>query len=151
MTANGEQRSPSASELMHQPLLLFDGTCGFCAASVQLVLRHDRRGTVRFAPLEGPTGRRILGRHPDLAAVDSVVWVDDPDGAGERVLTRSTAALRVARYLGGAWHLARVGWVVPRVLRDALYDLIARHRHRLSAAADACAPPPPEERHRFLA
>jgi predicted DCC family thiol-disulfide oxidoreductase YuxK len=132
------------------PILLYDGTCGFCAASVQLVLRHDPRGTLRFAPLQGVTGHRILARHPELAGVDSVVWVDDPDGPAEQVATRSTAALRVARYLGGAWHLLRLGWIVPRPMRDAVYDLIARHRHRIPFQADACALPAPEVRERFL-
>jgi predicted DCC family thiol-disulfide oxidoreductase YuxK len=132
------------------PLLLYDGSCGFCAASVQLVLRHDRRGTLRFAPLQGTTGQRILARHPELARVDSVVWVDDADGPAEAVAMRSAAALRTARYLGGAWHLTRVGWIVPRPIRDAVYDLIARHRHKLPFQADACALPAPEVRERFL-
>jgi len=135
---------------MQSPLLLYDGTCGFCAASVQLVLRHDRRGTLRFAALQGITGQEILARHPELAAVDSVVWVDDPGGPGEQLATRSGAALRTARYLGGAWHLMRLGWIVPRPIRDALYDLVARHRHKLPFRADACALPAPEVRERFL-
>ena len=115
-----------------------------------MVLRHDRRGTLRFAPLQGVTGQRILARHEQLAAVDSVVWVDDPDGPAERVAVRSAAALRVARYLGGAWHLMCLGWIVPRPLRDAIYDLIARHRHRIPFRADVCALPAPEVRERFL-
>lgn len=132
------------------PILLYDGTCGFCAASVQWVLRHDRVGTLRFAPLQGITGRRIIARHPALAAVDSVVWVDDADGTDELVATQSTAALHVARYLGGWWHIARAGWLVPRILRDALYDLVARHRHRIPFSVDACPLPAPDVRDRFL-
>lgn len=135
---------------MPAPLLLYDGTCGFCAASVQLVLRHDRRGTLRFAPLQGVTGQEILARHPELAAVDSVLWVDDPGGPNEQLSSRSTAALRTARYLGGAWHLMRIGWIAPRPIRDAVYDLIARNRHRIPFQADVCALPAPEVRHRFL-
>ena len=133
------------------PVLLYDGTCGFCAASVRLVLRHDRAGTLRFAPLQGAMGAAVRRRHPELERADSVVWVepDGPAGPGV-VLTRTDAALRIARYLGGWWHLARVGWLVPRPLRDAAYDLVARHRHRLLAGGPACLVPGPEVRARFL-
>ena len=131
-------------------LLLYDGDCGVCAASVQLVLRHDRRRTLRFASLQGATGTALRARHPALAAVDSVLWVEPaPDGRGERVLVRSAAALRVARYLGGWWRvLGALGWLVPRPVRDAAYDLIARHRMRLRAPA--CLLPDAGERARFV-
>ena len=116
-------------------MLLYDGTCGFCAESVQLVLRHDRRRTLRFALLQGLFGSAIRDRYPALNGVDSVVWVEPGTGGHDgRVLVRSDAALRVARYLGGWWHLARVARLLPRPIRDAGYDLIARHRHRLLGA-----------------
>ena len=133
------------------PVLLYDGTCGFCADSVQLVLRHDQRQVLRFAPLQGAFGAAVRSRHPELAQVDSVVWVEAPDGgAAERVLVRSDAALRVAQYLGGWFRLARVAGVLPRPVRDAVYDLIARHRHRLSGDGPSCLVPGPEVRSRFL-
>jgi predicted DCC family thiol-disulfide oxidoreductase YuxK len=133
------------------PVLLYDGTCGFCAESVQLVLRHDRRRTLRFAALQGAFGVDVRARHPELARVDSVVWVDPPlAGQAERVLVRSDAALRVARYLGGWFHLARLAAVLPRPLRDAGYDLVARHRHRLLSDGPSCLIPAPEVRGRFL-
>ena len=133
------------------PVLLYDGTCGFCADSVQLVLRHDRRKTLRFAPLQGALGARVREQHPELEGVDSMVWVElDAAGDPARVLTRSDAGLRIARYLGGWWRLAGAGYVVPRRLRDAAYDLVARHRHRLRAGGPACLVPRPEDRARFL-
>ena len=133
------------------PVLLYDGTCGFCAESVQLVLRHDRRRTLRFAALQGQFGEAVRARHPELRRIDSVVWVD-PAASGKpgRVLVRSDAALQVARYLGGWWRLLEVGRLVPRPVRDAAYDLIARHRHTLSGGGPACLVPAPEERERFL-
>jgi predicted DCC family thiol-disulfide oxidoreductase YuxK len=132
------------------PILLYDGSCGFCQASVQWVLRRDRHRTLRFAPLQGVAGTAILARHPALDGADSVVWVDDPGGALERVAIKSGAARRILGYLGGRWGLLRVCWVVPRVIRDGIYDLIARHRHRIPIGADACLLPGPEERARFL-
>lgn len=133
------------------PVLLYDGTCGFCAGSVQLVLRHDRRRTLRFASLQGEFGVAVRGRHPELARADTVAWVDPPaEGRGERVLLRSDAALKVAAYLGGWFHLARLAAVFPRPLRDAAYDLVARHRHQLSGDGPSCLIPAPEARARFL-
>ncbi len=130
------------------PLLLYDGTCGFCNATVRLILRYDRKGILRFAALESARGRGILAEHPELEGVDSVVWIE-AGGSGSRVITRSAAALRVAAYLGGVWRLALVGSVIPAPLRDRLYDLVARHRHRLARGAARCVTPPAEARHRF--
>jgi predicted DCC family thiol-disulfide oxidoreductase YuxK len=80
-----------------------------------------------------------------------MIWVEAAGAAAqERVFVRSAAALRVARYLGGMWTFALAAWLVPRTLRDAAYDVLARHRHRLPGAADACFVPAPEERARFL-
>jgi predicted DCC family thiol-disulfide oxidoreductase YuxK len=133
------------------PILLYDGTCGFCAESVQFVLRHDRRGLLRFAALDSGFARGILARHPELARVDSMVWFEPPhDGAGERLFTRSAAALRVAGYLGGAWRIAAVASLLPRFLRDSLYNLVARHRHQLVGGERQCLVPSPDQRARFL-
>ena len=131
-------------------MLLYDGTCGFCAASVQFVLRRERQHTLRFAALESEAGREVRARHSQLAGVDSMIWVDAPGTAAERVLLRSDAALRVARYLGGPWRLSAIGRLVPRLLRDGLYDLVARHRHRLISESAQCYLPPPAVRARFL-
>lgn len=131
------------------PVLLYDGTCGLCAASVQFVLRHDRRGTLRFAPLQGRFAGEVIARHPELGPVDSVVWVEPAqDGTAERVLIRSDAALRAVEYLGGWWSLLRAGRAVPKPLRDAIYDFVARHRHQFTRAH--CLLPEPGVRHRFV-
>jgi predicted DCC family thiol-disulfide oxidoreductase YuxK len=140
--------------LMESPrsVLLYDGTCGFCAESVQLILRHERQRTLQFAALDSTFGRAVLARHPELAVVDSVLWYEPAHGdASERLLTRSAAALRVARYLGGAWRLTTVAGLIPRVFRDSLYDLVARHRHNLAGGAQQCLVPSPDQRARFLA
>ena len=80
-----------------------------------------------------------------------MIWVEPAaDSRPERVFVRSEAGLRVARYLGGPWRLAAVARLVPRVLRDAAYDLVARHRHRLTRDTDRCVIPPAAARERFL-
>jgi predicted DCC family thiol-disulfide oxidoreductase YuxK len=137
------------TDLPPGPVLLYDGACGFCSAVVQLVLRRDRRGTLRFASLQGAYAHDLIARHSELADVDSLVWAE-ASVRGERVFVRSEAGLRLARYLAGPWHLALTIWLLPRFLRDSAYDMVARHRHRLGGPPDACFVPPPEVRARFL-
>lgn len=118
---------------------------------MQFVLSRERPGgTLRFARLEGPLGTALRSRHPELATIDSVLWYEPATvSSPERLLWRSRGALRVARYLGGIWRLlASLGALVPRPLRDAVYDWIARHRHEL--AADACLIPTPDQKARFI-
>jgi predicted DCC family thiol-disulfide oxidoreductase YuxK len=118
---------------------------------VQFVLKRERRRRdLRFARLEGPLGVSLRERHPELAAIDSLIWYEPASpGSRERLLWQSRGALRVARYLGGVWGvLGSLGMIVPRSLFDAGYAWIARHRHEL--AADACLLPTPEQRQRFI-
>jgi len=131
------------------PVLLYDGVCGFCNKSVQMILDHDRRGEMRFAALQSDYGRAVIGRHPELRDVDSVVYVEKTPG-GERIFVRSDAALKVAAYLGGFWKLFLAAKIMPRRLRDYFYDLFARNRYRVFGKYDTCLLPPPEVRARFL-
>ncbi len=131
------------------PVLLYDGVCGFCNKTVQMILDRDRRGLMRFAALQSDYGRAVVARHPELRGVDSVVYVE-PAAGGERVYVRSDAALKVASYLGGLWKVLLAARLVPRVLRDYFYDLFARNRYRFFGKYDACLLPPPEVRARFL-
>lgn len=136
----------SASD--REPLILYDGVCKLCHAAVRFVLARDRQARFRFAALDSPAARARLaaaGVPRPEALGDSVVLID---GAGIHV--RSTAALRIARALGFPWSLAFVAIVVPRPLRDALYDAIARRRYRWFGRDDACPVPPPDVADRFL-
>jgi predicted DCC family thiol-disulfide oxidoreductase YuxK len=132
------------------PVLLYDGVCGFCNKTVQMILDRDRRGTMRFAALQSVYGQAIVARHAELRDVDSVVFVENPRDGAERVYVRSEAALRVAKYLGGAWKIFLAAKIIPKRLRDFLYDLFARNRYKLFGKYDSCMLPPPEVRSRFL-
>lgn len=132
-------------------MLLYDGSCGFCARSVQFVLRHERRRrTLRFASLQGPYGAEVRARHAELDSVDSIIWYEPPGASrAERVLVRSDAILELLSYLGGGWRLlGGLGRLVPRGARDLAYDLVARYRRRL-ASNDVCVLPTPAQRARF--
>jgi predicted DCC family thiol-disulfide oxidoreductase YuxK len=135
---------------MPAPILLFDGECGLCNRVVQRVLRADRRGTLRFATLEGRFGRDLWARHPGLAGVDSMAWVEPgPDAGDERVFVRSEAVLRLADYLGFPWRALTVSRLIPRVWRDRLYDWVARRRYGWFALVPTCSIPRAESRERF--
>jgi predicted DCC family thiol-disulfide oxidoreductase YuxK len=129
------------------PVLLFDGVCNLCDAAVRFVIERDPPpATFRFAALQSETGRALLGRFGlPVDALDTVVLLD-----GERAFTRSSAGLRVLARLGLPWSLLAVLLVVPRPLRDAAYDWIARNRYRWFGRRETCLVPTPEVRSRFL-
>jgi len=138
--------SPLGTQLEEAGLiLLFDGTCALCHGVVKWILRRDRSGTMCFAPLDSAIGREALRRLPSLAGVDSVVLLHR-----EGAWIKSTAALEVARYVGGPWSVALLGYLVPRPWRDALYDYVARTRFARFGRAEACDLPTPETRTRFI-
>ena len=130
------------------PLLLYDGVCGFCNKSVQMILAKDKRGTLRFAPLQSKLGKEIIAQH-HLEDIDSVVFVDRSSGK-EEIAVRSSAALKIAAYLGGWWRFFAVFKIVPRPLRDFFYDLFAKYRYRLFGKHDSCLLPAPQVRARFI-
>jgi predicted DCC family thiol-disulfide oxidoreductase YuxK len=132
------------------PVLLYDGVCGFCNKTVQMILDHDRRGTMRFAALQSDYGQSIVARHAELRDVDSVVFVEPADEGAERVYVRTEAALCVAKYLGGAWKIFLAAKIIPKPLRDFFYNLVARYRYKIFGKYDSCMLPPPEVRSRFL-
>ena len=147
--ADEHRQAESAAAGAH--LVLFDGVCGLCDRLVQFLLEHDRRGVFRFAPLQGPTGKSAVersgGNPEDLTTF--YVWANFRTPHA-RVLVKSDAALFVARELSWPWKGVAVARVVPRVLRDALYDLIARTRYRLFGRYEVCLAPRPEFRGRFM-
>jgi len=134
------------------PILLYDGVCGLCNRFVQFILRRDHAAVFRFAALESPLAAQILQRHGASATpLETVYVVVDPQQTAERLLARSDAAIFVLATLGGIWAVAAtVCRVVPRPLRDAVYDLVARNRYPVFGKFDACPLPDPRHRPRFL-
>lgn len=128
------------------PILLFDGVCNLCQASVQWVLRRDKAGIFRFASLQSDTGQQQLARfNLDGENFDTVVLV-----VGSRIYTRSGAALEILRRLGIPWSIFSVLVYIPRPIRDAVYNWIARNRYRWFGQKQECWLPRPEWSDRFL-
>ena len=127
-------------------VVLFDGVCNLCNGSVRFIIERDPRARFQFAPLQSPAADRLIGAQVDRASLpDSIVLVDDG-----RLYVRSSAALRIARGLRFPWPLAWIFIVVPRPIRDWVYDLIARHRYAWFGRRDECMVPTPDVRSRFL-
>jgi predicted DCC family thiol-disulfide oxidoreductase YuxK len=127
-------------------VVLFDGVCNFCNGSVQFVMPRDPAGYFQFAALGTEPATRVLrAAHVDGPLPDSMVLVEDG-----QVFTRSDAALRIARRLTFPWPLFWGLVVVPRALRDAVYDVIARHRYRWFGKRESCLIPKPGYADRFL-
>ena len=132
-------------------LVLYDGVCGLCDHFVQFLLRIDGHDQLRFAALQGPIGTDILkqaGRTTD--ALSTVIVVADYQSPSPRLLYRSDAALFAIASAGGIYAAARALRIVPRFLRDAVYNLIARSRYRIFGRFDACPLPRPATRAKFL-
>jgi len=128
------------------PILLFDGVCNLCNGVVQFVIKYGSKNTLRFAALQSETGQQIL-KHFNLPKEDifSVILVEN-----EKVYLRSSAALRMYKNMGGLWSLMYLFIIIPRPIRDAVYNLIAKNRYKWFGEKESCMIPTPELKSRFL-
>lgn len=133
------------------PVVLYDGVCGLCNGLVQFILKRDVENRFRFASLQSDFAATLLQRHgADSRELDTFYVVIDYGQPRERVLMRSDAILHVVNTLGGIWKLAGVGRILPKVLRDGMYKVVARNRYRVFGKHESCMLPSPEHRAKFL-
>ena len=129
-----------------QPLVLFDGVCNFCSGSVNFLIKQDKGKKLKFAPLQSAAAQALLpARGLNNHALNSFILIE-----GQNAYVRSTAALRLLSYLPWYWQWARLFWIVPRFIRDAVYNLIAQNRYRWFGKKDNCIVPDAAVRSRFL-
>jgi predicted DCC family thiol-disulfide oxidoreductase YuxK len=127
-------------------VLLFDGECNLCNASVQWVLKHDHQAYFKFASLQSPIGQQFLSTYRlHLPSLETVVLIDD-----NQAFTYSDAPLRVMQKLGFPWSMGVVLRIIPRFLRDGVYRWVARNRYRWFGRTAQCWLPRPEWKDRFL-
>lgn len=132
-----------------QNIILYDGVCVLCHRTVRWLLRIDKQGTLRFAPLQGRFAQTVPLQPPG-APSDSVVYVTGYGGEQMRIFSRSDAIIRSIADLGGAWRAILVLKIIPLRVRDALYTFVVRHRYRWFGKYPSCQLPvgvPPD---RFL-
>ena len=140
------RRDPSVPDFADdRPLFIFDGVCVLCSSGVRWLIRRDKAGRFRFATAQSPLGRAIYA-HYGIEMDETYLLLDHG-----RVYIKSDGYLRIAANLGGFYAaLAGLARLIPRALRDAAYDLVARHRYRWFGKTDYCALIPPEVKERVL-
>jgi predicted DCC family thiol-disulfide oxidoreductase YuxK len=128
------------------PVVLFDGVCNLCNATVVFIIQRDAAARFRFASLQSDAARTLLaGLAAPSDLPDSIVLIEDG-----RLFTRSSAILRIAKGLRFPWPLAYAFMIIPRPLRDWVYSLIAARRYRWFGKRETCMVPTAELRQRFL-
>jgi predicted DCC family thiol-disulfide oxidoreductase YuxK len=139
------------SEPAVNPIVLYDGVCGLCNRAVQFLLKHDRQDRFRFASLQSDFAVNLLKRHGiDPTTLDTVYAVVNHDEANEQLLAKSDAFLLFGKVLGGIWNVVRLGRIMPRPVRNWLYDLVAANRYRVFGKSESCVLPDPAYKHKFL-
>lgn len=127
-------------------IIMFDGVCNLCNRMVQFIIRHDPYARFYFVSLQSENGRLLLKQAGVPATkFNSVVYLNE-----ERYFLRSTAILHILRDLGGGWRLLYIFMAVPRFIRDAVYDTVARMRYRIWGKRPECIIPSEDIRERFL-
>ncbi len=129
-----------------KPVILFDGVCNLCNRFVQFVIRYDNKQKFLFSSLQSGYVAELAKKIPGpVTSPKTIILLE-----GSRFYMRSSAVLRIARQLIFPWNLFYVFMFVPRLLRDSMYNLIARNRYRLFGKRETCMIPTPELRERFL-
>lgn len=142
-TPEAERTAPAP---VKAPVVFFDGVCGLCNASIDFILKRDRAGVFRFAPLQGETAAAALTA-ADIQSLNSLVLRDEQG----RTYRRSSAIWRILWRLGPGMRLLGMSlWCIPKPLRDLGYRMISANRYRMFGKKDACRLPTPAERARFL-
>jgi predicted DCC family thiol-disulfide oxidoreductase YuxK len=138
-------------ESLPNTIVLYDGVCGLCNRAVQFLLKRDRHDRFRFASLQSDFAATLLQRHGiDHTNLDTVYAVVNHGETNEKLLAKGDAFLFFAKVLGGVWSVSRLGRVIPRPIRNWLYDFVAANRYRVFGKAESCMLPDAASRHKFL-
>jgi predicted DCC family thiol-disulfide oxidoreductase YuxK len=128
-----------------QPIIFFDDVCGICNTFVNVMLKADRRGIFKFAPLQGETAKRLLPPLSNDPKDWSMIYLDE-QGMHDQL----DASMAVYRRLGGLWTILSWGRFVPKFIATPCYRIFARNRYKVFGKRDACRVPSAAERARFL-
>jgi predicted DCC family thiol-disulfide oxidoreductase YuxK len=126
-------------------IILFDGVCNLCSGAVQFILKRDHKKQFVFASLQSEIGQQLLLKNKVNTSVETIILLQN-----DKWFSQSTAALEIARKLSGAWPLFYAFIIIPRFVRDGVYDWISRNRYKFFGKKDTCMIPSPEWRNRFL-
>ena len=129
-----------------QPIILFDGVCNFCNGSVNFIIKRNSKTPILFAALQSEAGQRLLREYKlPVNKMESILLIEQG-----KAYMQSTAALRICRYLRGLWPLCYGFIIVPKFIRDGIYNWIAKNRYKWFGIRKECMIPTPEMKTRFL-
>jgi len=130
----------------HGPILLFDGICKLCNRLVIFVIRRDKDAKIKFTPLQSASGMSLLKKTGlSVHDINSIVFIE-----GENLFLKSSAVLHIFKALGCGWRLFYGFIIIPKFIRDFLYNIVARHRYRIFGKRETCMIPSPDIEKRFL-
>ena len=128
------------------PVILFDGVCNLCSGVVQFIIKHDPKKQFRFASLQSKFGEEVMKRFGlPIDQYNSFILIEN-----KKIYTRSTGALKVAKKLNGLYPLMYAFIIVPRFIRDAVYNLVAQKRYKWFGKKETCWIPAPELKNLFI-
>lgn len=131
---------------MATKIILFDGVCNFCNFWVKFAATRDSKKQLKFASLQSEQGQALLEKFKiSTKALSTVIFIDE-----DEVYLQSGAAFRICNYLDGGWKLASYLSLIPKPVRDGLYNFIAKNRYKWFGKTEACMLPTPEMKDRFL-
>lgn len=129
-----------------EPIILFDGVCNFCDSAVNFVIKRDKKALLKFATLQSSIANQLLAKN-NLPANDlsSFVFIEN-----NKIYTRSTGALKVCSYLTGLWPMMYGFMIVPKFIRDGIYNWISKNRYKWFGKKEECMIPTANVKSRFL-
>jgi len=126
-------------------IIFFDGVCNLCNNSVQFIIKRDKKNKFKFASLQSSFAKNNLSKHIDVDKLESIVLLNE-----DKLYSKSTAALLIARELSGMWPMFYVFIIIPSFIRDWFYNVIAKNRYRIFGKKDSCMIPSPAFKEKFL-
>ncbi len=131
----------------NRQIVLFDGVCNFCNASILKIIKNDKKNIFLFASLQSEIGKEITQHfNIDTNFIDSIILVESKTNYA----IKSTAALKIAKQFGGLWWLFQIFWILPTSFRDFFYDYIAKNRYKWFGKKESCMIPTPEIKSKFI-
>lgn len=128
-----------------QPIIFFDGVCNLCNASVQFVIDRDKENYFKFTALQSDYAKEVLSNFDfNSSALNSILLLEDG-----KIYTKSSSVLRIVKKLNGFWPLLYSFYIVPKFLRDWVYDIIAKNRYKWWGKQENCRVPTPELKTKF--
>lgn len=127
-------------------IILFDGICNLCNTAVNLVINIDKKDLFRFAALQSDIGQTLISKYNiDRSNTDSIILIEN-----KKAYIKSTAALRIAKNLPGAYPLLYCFIIIPSFIRNWVYDYIAKNRYKWYGKKESCMIPTPKLQKKFL-